>query len=115
MRTLAFIALPIACLLAGPSAAQYYPIAGLAPDARPADAPRLETFAKGAAWYRQALTGISQPYPHSLRFLEDQGAWYTPFTVPGMTGPYDIRNWHRPALAGGGQGVARRESAPVAQ
>ncbi|OYX43944.1 MAG: hypothetical protein B7Z02_07110 [Rhodobacterales bacterium 32-67-9] len=26
-----------------------------------------------------------------LKFLEDQGAWYTPFTRPGMTGPYKIR------------------------
>jgi len=84
------------------------PVAGLAPDVRPAGAPRIEIYAKDGAWYRQALHGVLPPYPASLRFLEDQGAWHTPFTVPGMTGPYDIRNWHRPAQAGCDQGVARR-------
>lgn len=83
-------------------------IAGLAPDMRPAGAPRLETYDKDADWYRRALTGISRPYPASLRFLEDQGAWHNPFIVPGMTGPYDIRNWHRPAQVGGGQDASRR-------
>lgn len=82
------------------SAAGDYPIAGLAPDVRPAGAPRVEAYVKDGAWYRQALHGVQPPYPASLRFLEDQGAWHTPFTVPGMTGPYDIRNWHRPAQAG---------------
>jgi hypothetical protein len=47
------------------------------------------------AWYAQALTGISQPFPYSLRFLEDQGNWYTPFNRPGMPGRYDIRGWHQ--------------------
>lgn len=42
----------------------------------------------------RALTGVEPPYPASLRFLEDQGAWHTPFIHPGMTGPYDIRRWH---------------------
>ena len=45
-------------------------------------------------WYQRALTGVAPPYPSSLRFLEDQGEWYTPFNHPGMTGPYDIRRWH---------------------
>ncbi len=45
-------------------------------------------------WYREALTGVERPYPYSLKFLEDQGAWYTPFNRPGMTGRYDIRHWH---------------------
>lgn len=96
------------CLLAGQAGAEALAVAGLAPDVRPVGAPRLETDAKGADWYRRALTGVSRPYPHSLRFLEDQGGWHTPFIVPGMTGPYDIRNWHLPAQAGGHQGVARR-------
>ncbi len=69
-------------------------VAGTQPDQRPAAAPVIEQFTKGQAWYQQALTGITQPYPASLRFLEDQGAWYTPFNQPGMTGPYDIRGWH---------------------
>jgi len=84
------------------------PVAGLAPDVRPKDAPRLEVYVKDGDWYRRALHGVLPPYPASLRFLEDQGAWHTPFTVPGMTGPYDIRNWHRPAQAGGDQSAAGR-------
>jgi hypothetical protein len=69
-------------------------IAGETPDVRPALAPVLTTHTQGDNWYCRALSGISQPYPASLRFLEDQGAWYTPFIVPGMTGRYDLRNWH---------------------
>lgn len=95
-------------LLAAPAGAEELAVAGLAPDVRPAGAPRLVTYFKDADWYRRALTGISRPYPLSLRFLEDQGAWHTPFTVPGMTGPYDIRNWHLLAPAGGCQSVERR-------
>jgi len=75
------------------------PIAGLAPQQRPAGAPVITSYEKNGAWYRQALHGISEPYPASLRFLEDQGPWHTPFNVPGMTGPYDIRGWHQPSPA----------------
>lgn len=102
------IATVLFCLLASQAEATDVLIAGLAPDARPAEAPRLDDYPKNAAWYRRALTGVSWPYPHSLRFLEDQGAWHTPFTVPGMTGPYDLRNWHLPVSEERGQGVARR-------
>ncbi|MEW5787665.1 MAG: hypothetical protein AB1899_07410 [Pseudomonadota bacterium] len=92
-----------------PAAAEGEPaIAGEAPYRRPQDAPSVTAFTRDAAWYRQALTGVSRPYPASLRFLEDQGRWHTPFTRPGMTGPYDIRNWHQPAQADGNQDVARR-------
>jgi len=69
-------------------------ISGLQPDRRPQGAPVMTAYPKDGAWYRRALTGIEQPYPASLRFLEDQGAWFTPFIHPGMTGPYDIRGWH---------------------
>jgi len=69
-------------------------ISGLQPDRRPEGAPVVSDYVKDGTWYRQALTGIDQPYPASLRFLEDQGAWFSPFIHPGMTGPYDIRGWH---------------------
>ena len=69
-------------------------IAGTQPSQRPQSAPVLNSVHKDAAWYNRSLTGISQPYPHSLRFLEDQGNWHTPFNHPGMTPPYDIRGWH---------------------
>ncbi len=69
-----------------------YPVAGLTPYQRPANAPVLDTNPVQDA--RQALHGVSSPIPGSLKFLNDQGGWYTPFTHPGMTGPYDLRAWH---------------------
>jgi len=72
-----------------------YPIAGVKPDQRPEGAPTIKEFSKDAAWYENALHGVDAPYPASLHFLENQGGWYTPFNHPGMTGPYDIRGWHK--------------------
>lgn len=69
-------------------------IAGTTPSERPSNAPNLKVFEKNGNWYKQGLHGVVQPYPFSLHFLEDQGAWFSPFTTPGMTGPYDIRAWH---------------------
>lgn len=80
---------------AGTAETQGQTIAGLTPSQRPAKAPVLTEMLKDAAWYARALTGVDQPYPASLRFLEDQGAWFSPFVHPGMTGPYDIRHWHQ--------------------
>jgi hypothetical protein len=71
-----------------------YPIAGTQPSERPAGAPTVTEVQRPKGWYARALTGISQPYPPSLRFLEDQGDWYTPFIRPGMHGRYDIRGWY---------------------
>lgn len=70
-------------------------VSGVDPSVRPADAPAVMMVSKDARWYQTALNGVTAPYPASLRFLDDQGAWYTPFTEAGMTGPYDIRGWHR--------------------
>ncbi|MBK5934289.1 hypothetical protein C8N32_11344 [Rhodovulum imhoffii] len=69
-------------------------VAGTAPDSRPEGAPTITETAKDSDWYAEALAGVEAPYPYSLRFLEDQGGWFTPFTRPGMTGPYDIREMH---------------------
>jgi hypothetical protein len=77
------------------SAEDGYPIAGTQPSQRPVGAPVISDLRKEPGWYSRALTGISQPYPPSLRFLEDQGNWYTPFNRPGMYGRYDIRGWYR--------------------
>jgi hypothetical protein len=82
------------CLL-GSAASADYPIAGVEPWQRPQGAPVITSVERDAAWYARALHGISRPYPASLRFLEDQGNWNTPFIHPGMPGPYDIRGWHR--------------------
>lgn len=68
-------------------------IAGSTPHQRPANAPTITQSGKPEGWYGRALYGVSAPYPHSLRFLEDQGNWYTPFNWPGMPGYYDIRHW----------------------
>ena len=93
------ISLWVACFICAPLIAvaqeQPYPIAGLNPHQRPAQAPVItQTPEKDNDWYKNALHGIEAPYPANLQFLEDQGGWYTPFTRSGMTGPYDIRNWH---------------------
>lgn len=68
--------------------------AGVNPDTRPADAPQISAFARPDNFYDKSLTGVVEPYPYSLRFLEDQEAWYTPFSRSGMLPPYDIRGWH---------------------
>lgn len=75
-------------------AATCAPIAGSNPSQRPADAPVITAFAKTGAWYVFALRGVIPPYPMSLRFLESQGAWFSPFLHAGMSGPYDIRGLH---------------------
>jgi hypothetical protein len=79
------------------NAAEPLYISGIAPDRRPQPAPTLRDFRKDPSWYVYALRGVASPYPASLRFLEDQGAWFTPFVHPGMTGPYDLRQWHLPS------------------
>ena len=77
------------------SAEGEYPIAGTQPSQRPQGAPVIQQVQRDPGWYNRALTGISMPYPNSLRFLENQGNWYTPFDRPGMHSPYDIRGWYR--------------------
>ena len=70
-------------------------VAGVKPDERPSEAPRITELKHQRDWYVKALTGVAPPYPRSLFFLDAQGAWYTPFDRPGMPGPYDIRGWHK--------------------
>lgn len=85
-------------LSALPAAAQQGPaIAGLHPDARPAGAPVLAAVIRDEAWFQAALYGVTPPAPESLRWLADQGAWFTPFIHAGMSGAYDIRGWHAAA------------------
>lgn len=93
LRACLFCSLGCGASAATPALADL-PIAGVTPYKRPDGAPVIQEVDKGAGWYDQALTGVSKPYPHSLRFLEDQGNWYTPFNRPGMKAPYDIRGWH---------------------
>lgn len=94
-KHLAFLSSGLLILAAVGELRAEYPVAGLKPDQRPEGAPIVSETGKGDVWRQRALTGVSAPYPPSLRFLEDQGNWYTPFDRPGMTGPYDLRGWHR--------------------
>lgn len=82
-------------------------VAGLQPDRRPA-APTVTAVARTSEWYAKAFAGIAQPYPWSLRFVNDQGNWHTPFMQPGMTGPYDLRGWHRQPATTAGEGNPRK-------
>lgn len=77
-----------------------YAVAGLAPQMRPEGAPTITVFEKTADWQSRALSGVSQPHPAGLNFLDNQGAWHTPFIHPGMPGPYDLRGWHSRVKAG---------------
>lgn len=70
-------------------------VAGVHPEQRPVNAPKMQEVKKDKAWYDTALKGVIPPFPPSLRFIEDQGNWYTPFNQSGMTGGYDIRGWHK--------------------
>lgn len=70
-------------------------IGGTEPDRRPEAAPVAREGGLDEAARAVALKGVTKPYPASLGFLNDQGGWYTPFSHPGMTGPYDIRGWHK--------------------
>ncbi len=70
-------------------------IAGTTPSVRPAGAPTITEFKPDAAWTARALYGVVEPYPESLGFLKNQGAWYTPFMHAGLTDQYDIRAWHK--------------------
>ncbi len=76
-------------------AAEEIVVAGVKPDQRPENAPMITTMEKSDAWFEHAFSGVDQPYPESLNFLQNQGRWFNPFIHPGMTGPYDIRGWHK--------------------
>ena len=92
-------ALLLAGLLAtlSPAAAQTAGdfVAGVQPDRRPQNAPRVTQVEHDQAWRDRTRRGISQPYPPALEFIESHGHWYTPFDRPGMPGRYDIRTLHR--------------------
>ena len=112
-RTLGFAhwaIVPLVALATAASAQTPAYIAGVQPDSRPAAAPRIERFEKPAGWLGRATRGVEKPHPDSLKFLDDQGAWYTPFTRPGMTGPYDIR--HLAPVPKGRSWQAGREDSP---
>ncbi|QLQ26068.1 MAG: hypothetical protein HZT41_15525 [Dechloromonas sp.] len=85
-------------LLAGANVLAEAPVfvAGLAPYQRPADAPVITVFEQTPEWQARAMRGITPP-PTGIDFLKYQGAWYTPFIHPNLTGRYDIRGLHADA------------------
>lgn len=86
--------LALACAMLPLSALAEKPaVAGLNPAQRAVGAPMLDSFEQNEAWRANALQGIHEPQT-GLDFLKDQGAWYTPFNRPGLTGRYDIRGLH---------------------
>jgi len=91
-------AVPVGQAAAGNTSAPL--VAGLAPYQRPAGAPAIVEFSPGAEWRKRALAGVSEPIPKSLGFLDQQGAWYTPFNQPGMPGYYDLRQLHGAPASG---------------
>ena len=99
MKKLIAFTMALALALAGAAFAQTPPpfVAGLDPAVRPAGAPVVASFEQTPAWKAQALKGIDPPHV-GLRFLDDQGAWYTPFNHPNQKGPYDIRGLYPDAV-----------------
>lgn len=95
LAVVAIVAGVVAAVVLPGAARAEVSIAGLQPDARPAGAPSVTTFARTPAAAKAATAGISKPFPPTLKFLADQGAWYTPFDRAGMPGRYDIRKRHR--------------------
>ena len=97
MKACSIVAAGVALLISGAAvqAEEEGFVGGSTPDQRPAGAPTITEVQHDQAWYEHALTGVEKPYPRSLLFLDNQGDWWTPFTRPGMPGPYDIRGWHK--------------------
>ncbi len=55
----------------------------------------------------RGFQGIEGVPPASLERLKgSQGEWYTPFSRAGMSGPYDLRGWHRAAEGRAGKAAA---------
>lgn len=80
-----------AVVMAAAADAVARPVAGLEPALRPAGAPVVRQSARTPDQTAQSTLGIVTPLPAGLGFLKDQGAWYSPFSAPGMSGPYDLR------------------------
>lgn len=73
-------------------------VGGITPDRRPEGLPVVSGAGSNPVGSADALHGVAVPPPASIgQWLDDQGSWFTPFSHPGMTGPYDIRKWHAKA------------------
>lgn len=81
-----------------PAAPAAVPVAGFTPDRRPVGAPVITSAPASDALTAQRLHGVAPPWPGNLKQVaQQQGNWYSPLFHPGMTSPYDLRDWHVPA------------------
>ena len=70
-------------------------VAGSAPAQRPVDAPTIKQHQITAESLGKRLHGVTDPLPPNVVDAALAGSWFMPLAHPGMTGPYDIRGWHR--------------------
>ena len=89
------VSVGFSCGLSSVTVADPKVLGGITPDRRPEGLPVVGATGFTPAGMANALHGVASPPPASIgQWFDDQGGWFTPFTHPGMTGPYDIRNWH---------------------
>lgn len=75
-------------------------VSGLQPDRRPQGFPVKGETAMEDKKAEAYLSGVSRPWPGNIEQIVRTGEWFVPLRHRGMTGPYDIRQWHggaRPA------------------
>jgi hypothetical protein len=73
-------------------------VAGSAPAQRPVNAPAIKRHQITPETLGKRLHGIADPLPPNVVDAALAGAWFMPLAHPGMTGPYDLRGWHRAEL-----------------
>lgn len=82
------------CLASAGVAFAQSTLAGLRPDRRPVNAPTLKQQTLTPRELKGYLHGVTDPVPANVRDVAQTGNWFVPLRSPGMTSPYDIRNWH---------------------
>jgi hypothetical protein len=70
-------------------------VAGSAPGQRPANAPTIKQHQITPEALGKRLHGVADPLPPNVVNAALAGSWFMPLAYPGMTGPYDLRGWHR--------------------
>jgi len=69
-------------------------VAGLHPYQRPAGAPQVTEAYRTPEQLERALYGVERPIPGNVEAIAATGNWWVSLRQPGMTHPYDLRNWH---------------------
>lgn len=82
------------CLVSAGAAFAQSTLSGLQPDRRPVNAPTLKEHTLSPEQLKGYLHGVTDPVPANVQDVAQTGNWFVPLRKPGMTGPYDIRNWH---------------------